>query len=286
MSREVLDIFAGTRKRLFVDCTLGMGGHCRLILFAFSGARVIAIDQDGQSLARARENLREFGRRIRFHQGDFLSLFDDFDCEHPPVSGILVDPGISTAQLKDPRRGFSHSVDGPLDMRKDSGSGPTAAEVLNSLSEDELADLFSRYGEVASSRRLAKAIIEKRLFSPWKSTVQLRRLIEELFGWRPRPGRVHPAAQVFQALRIFVNRELEGLEAWLERLPSSLPSGCRVVFLTYHSLEDRVVKRMFRQLQRQGRAALLPPFPARPRGDEIEENLASRSAKLRALEVA
>jgi len=286
MNREVLEIFAGTRKKLFVDCTVGGGGHSHHILGAFPQSRVIAIDQDGESLALARENLRVYGDRVRFHQGTFLSLFEDFDCRGLDVSGVLVDPGISTVQLKEARRGFSHSLDGPLDMRKDTGGGTTAAEALNTLSEDQLADIFCRYGEVADARRLAKRIIERRLFRPWQSTAELRLLVEELARWRPRRGMVHPAAKVFQALRIFVNRELEGLESWLEKIPSHLRPGSRVVFLTYHSLEDRMVKRTFRELRLQEKVELLRPFPAIPRPDEIEENLASRSAKLRALEVA
>ncbi len=286
MNREVLEILAGTRKKLFVDCTVGAGGHSHHILSAFPEARVIAIDQDGDSLDLARENLRDFAERVSFHRGTFLSLFEDFDCRGLAVSGVLVDPGISTVQLKQNLRGFSHSLDGPLDMRKDPGTGRTVAEVLNSFSEEQLAGIFSRYGEVPGARRLAKAIIEKRLFAPWVSTAQLRKLVEGISHWRPRPGLVHPAAQVFQALRIFINGELEGLEPWLEKIPAQMPAGSRVVFLTYHSLEDRMVKHVFQQLQRQEKVKLLRPFPARPRCDEIEENLASRSAKLRALEVA
>jgi 16S rRNA (cytosine1402-N4)-methyltransferase len=171
-------------------------------------------------------------------------------------------------------------------MRKDAGSGPSAADVLNTFSEEKLADIFSRFGEVANARRLAKAIIEKRLFAPWNSTVQLRLLVESLSHWQGRRGLVHPAAKVFQALRIFVNRELEGFAAWLEKIPGQLPPGSRVVVLTYHSLEDRMVKHAFQQLQRQEKAVLLSPFPAMPGSAEVGENLASRSAKLRALEVA
>ncbi len=287
MNREVLEVFAGTRKKLFVDCTVGTGGHSHHLLSAFPGAQVIAIDLDGESLDLARENLLSFGQRVRFHHGTYLSLFEDFDCRRLAVSGVLVDPGISTVQLKKIQRGFSHSLDGPLDMRKDPASGgTTAADVLNTFSEDQLAEMFSRYGEVPEARRLAKAVIEKRLFAPWNSTAQLRRLVEGICRWRPRPGLVHPAARVFQALRIFVNQELEGLESWLAKIPAQMPAGSRVVFLTYHSLEDRMVKRVFQQLQRQEKARILRPFPAMPGREEVEENLASRSAKLRALEVA
>jgi 16S rRNA (cytosine1402-N4)-methyltransferase len=269
-----------------VDCTVGGGGHSHRILSAFPKARVIAIDQDGESLALARENLKVFGQRVRFHSGTFIGLFEDFDCRRLAVSGILVDPGISTVQLKKDQRGFSHTLDGPLDMRKDLSSSLTAAEVLNSFSEEKLADIFTRYGEVANARRLAKAIIEKRLFTPWRSTVQLRRLIEELARWRPRPGLGHPAAKVFQALRIFVNHELDGIGPWLEKIPQHLRAGSRVIFITYHSLEDRLVKQVFQDLQRGEKVKLLRPFPAFPGRAELDENLASRSAKLRALEVA
>lgn len=286
MNREVLEIFQGTEKKTFVDCTVGGGGHSHHILSAFPESRVIAIDQDSESLALARENLKGFAKRVRFHPGTFINLFEDFNCRRLAVSGILVDPGISTFQLKKDQRGFSHTLDGPLDMRKDLNTSLTAAEVLNSFAEDKLADIFSRYGEVSNARRLAKAIIEKRLFTPWRSTVQLRRLVEDLARWRPRPGLGHPAAKVFQALRIFVNNELDGIASWLEKIPQHLLSGSRVVFITYHSLEDRLVKRVFQQLQRLQKVELLRPFPAFPSQTEVADNLASRSAKLRALEVA
>lgn len=286
MSKEVLEIFQGSAKKLFVDCTVGAGGHSYHILGAFAGARVIAIDQDEESISLARENLKAFGRRVRFHLGSFSDLFENFDCRKLAVSGILVDPGISTVQLKKSQRGFSHSLDGPLDMRKDRHGSLTAAEVLNTFPEKKLADIFSRYGEFAAAGRLAKKIIEKRLFAPLQSTVQLRLLVEEITRWRPRPGLVHPAAKVFQALRIFINHELEGIEAWLEKIPANLRAGSRVVFITYHSLEDRLVKRGFQRLQRAQQVQLLRPFPGFPGREELLQNLASRSAKLRALEVA
>ena len=286
MNKEVLEIFQATGKKTFVDCTVGGGGHSHHILSVFPEASVIAIDQDSESLALARKNLQSFGKRVSFHLGTFISLFEDFDCRRLAVSGILVDPGISTVQLKNDQRGFSHTLDGPLDMRKNLNSSLTAAEILNSFSEDKLADIFSSYGEVSNAKRLSKAIIEKRLFTPWRSTVQLRRLVEDLNHWRPRPGLGHPAAKVFQALRIFVNNELDGIGSWLAKIPLHLRSGSRVVFITYHSLEDRLVKRAFQQLQRLQKVELLRPFPAFPSRAEVEENLASRSAKLRALEVA
>ncbi len=287
MSNEVLEVFAGTAKKLFVDCTVGGGGHSHRILSAFPQARLIALDQDEESLELARATLAGFAARVEFRHGSYLSLFDELDCKKLGVSGVLVDPGISMVQLKDGRRGFAHSLEGPLDMRKDpAAGGETAADVLNGWGEERLADLFARYGEVLYSRRLAKAVVEKRLFAPWRTTGELRRLVEGLTHWRPRAGSVHPAAQVFQALRIAVNRELDGLASWLERIPAQLPAGSRVAFLTYHSLEDRLVKRAFQEMKRRERAVLLRPFPGRPGAGEVAENLASRSAKLRALEVA
>ena len=286
MNKEVLDIFQGSAKKLFVDCTVGGGGHSHRLLTAFPDARIIAVDQDEESLALARKNLQDFGRRVRYHSGTFIDLFEKFDCRKLAVSGILVDPGISTVQLKNSPRGFSHTVDGPLDMRKDQRTALTAAEVLNSFSEEKLAGIFSRYGELAEAGRLAKKIIEKRLFARLQSTVQLRLLVEEVTRWRPRPGSVHPAAKVFQALRIYINRELEGIEAWLEKIPAHLRAGGRVVFITYHSLEDRLVKKGYQRLRQAGKVTLLRPFPCFPSDEEIARNPASRSAKLRALEVA
>jgi 16S rRNA (cytosine1402-N4)-methyltransferase len=286
MNKEVLAVFQDTDQKLFVDCTVGAGGHSYHILKRFTTARVIAVDQDEESMVLARTNLKVFGRRVRFYLGSFINLFEDFNVRRLAVSGILVDPGISTVQLKKSERGFSHTVDGPLDMRKDRRGSLTAAEVLNSFSEEKLSEIFFRYGEIAEARRLAKMIIEKRLFAPWQSTAQLRRLIESLTRWRPRPGLLHPAAKVFQALRVFINRELDGLDTWLEKIPLHLRARGRVVFITYHSLEDRLVKRGFQQLQRLGKVKLLRPFPQFPSQEEITENLASRSAKLRALEVA
>jgi 16S rRNA (cytosine1402-N4)-methyltransferase len=286
MNKEVLDIFQGSAKKLFVDCTVGGGGHSHRLLTAFPDARIIAVDQDEESLALARKNLQDFGRRVRYHSGTFIDLFEKFDCRKLAVSGILVDPGISTVQLKNSPRGFSHTVDGPLDMRKDQRTALTAAEVLNSFSEEKLAGIFSRYGELAEAGRLAKKIIEKRLFARLQSTVQMRLLVEEVTRWRPRPGSVHPAAKVFQALRIYINRELEGIEAWLEKIPAHLRAGGRVVFITYHSLEDRLVKKGYQRLRQAGKVTLLRPFPCFPSDEEIARNPASRSAKLRALEVA
>lgn len=282
MSREVTDILAGAAGDLYIDCTVGCGGHSWSLLERRPHMRLLAIDVDSRSLDLARATLAPFADRVTFHQGNFIELLAAFDLRQQSVAGVLVDPGLSMAQLRADGRGFSHSLDAELDMRKDPAAGITAADVLRSASEAELTDIFARFGEVSRPWLLAKKIIERRLFQPLRSTAELRQLVEQVYHWRPRAGRLHPAAQVFQALRIFVNRELDGLSEWIARLPEWLHGGARVVFLTYHSLEDRLVKTGFRQLQQAGRLHLLKPFPGRPGDDEVRDNPPSRSARLRA----
>jgi 16S rRNA (cytosine1402-N4)-methyltransferase len=170
-------------------------------------------------------------------------------------------------------------------MRKDTSLELTAAEVVNHYTEAQLTSIFREYGEVRNPEKLAKKIIERRLFSPVETTRHLREIVEQLDGSRLKKGRVHPAARVFQALRIFVNKELEGVDRFLEKLPDFLNKGARIAYLTYHSIEDRIVKRSLKSLQERGRVRILKPFPMFPRPEEILENLASRSAKLRAAEI-
>jgi 16S rRNA (cytosine1402-N4)-methyltransferase len=282
MSREVTDILAEAPGDLLVDCTVGCGGHSRALLERLPQAHVLAIDVDPHSLELARTALARFAGRVTFCRGNFIDRFDSLDVGHRTVSGVLVDPGLSMAQLKEAERGFSHSLDAELDMRKDPNDPVTAADVLRTASEAELSGIFLRYGEVERPGLLAKMIVERRLFQPLRTTVELRRLVEQVYHWRPIPGRLHPAARVFQALRIHVNRELEGLAEWIARLPEKLGAGARVVFLTYHSVEDRLVKVGFRQLQQAGHLQILKPFPGRPSDDEVRDNPPSRSARLRA----
>lgn len=285
MNREIINIFDRTQKKTFVDCTVGMGGHSYCILNHFQDSQIIAIDIDKKSLKQAKTNLKEFSSRIVFHSFNFVDLFEKLDLSKEPVSGILVDPGISMVQLKDDHRGFSHHINAELDMRKDKRSKLTAFEVINSFSQLQLEDIFKKYGEVRNSEKLAKKIIETRLFEKIDSTLKLRSIIEKVYGKKIPKGKVHPAAQVFQALRIFVNRELEGMASFIDKIPRFLQSGARMVFLTYHSLEDRIVKKAFRLLQKKSEIKILKPFPGFPSADEISHFPASRSAKLRAGEV-
>ena len=285
MNKEVIDIFSQTEKEIFIDCTTGMGGHSYYILKNFKNTRIIAIDLDEDSINKAKINLKEFGDRVNFYQFNFIDLFDKEIFDEGKISGILIDPGISTYQLMRQNRGFSHQQNAPLDMRKDPSIEITAHDIIHSFKEKQLIDIFVTYGEVNRARELAKKIIEKRLFNSIDSTSKLREIIERVYQWKPRKGKVHPAAKVFQALRIFINRELEGIGDFLKKMPQVLNSGCRVVFLTYHSIEDRIVKQTFGFLQKMEKVKILKPFPAFPSENEVKINPSSRSAKLRAVEV-
>jgi 16S rRNA (cytosine1402-N4)-methyltransferase len=285
MNKEIIEVLSQTGRKLFIDCTLGMGGHARHMLEAFENSRVIGIDVDAQSLEQAKANLAEFGDRVEFHRFNFTRLFEQLDMSAREVSGIVIDPGLSICQVKDPDRGFSHSIDAPLDMRKDKDSELTAAHVVNSYSEAQLTGIFEKYGEIRGAGKLAKRIIETRLFKTIDSTRQLAAIVEKLYGWKPRRGKTHPAAAVFQALRIEVNRELEGIEEFLQKIPRFVHKGARIVCLTFHSLEDRIVKKTFISLQKELKLKIIKPFPTFPSPGEIAANLPSRSAKLRAGEI-
>jgi len=285
MSKEIISLFSDTDRTLFVDCTVGMGGHAGQILAAFPESNLFAVDVDGESIHRAREALKRFRERVTFFCFNFVELFRRIDFSNLEVSGLLVDPGLSSFQLKERERGFSHNLDAPLDMRKDRNSGITAEEVLNTWSEARIAEMIREFGELPRPDRLAKRIIEYRLFARINRTGTLKKIVEEVYGSRVKRGKSHPAAQVFQALRIVVNREFEGVREFIQQIPRHLNSGARVAFLTYHSVEDRLVKHLYRSLAEAGGLRIIKPFPLRPSEEEIEDNWPSRSAKLRMAEV-
>jgi len=287
MSNEVLAIFAETSRQIFLDCTLGTGGHAQKILEKFPQSRLIGIDTDANSINIARNNLQLYLDRCHFICARFENIFEEqFRLPFANISGILVDPGLSLWQIRESQRGFSHSNNEYLDMRKDRAQSLTARDVLNSFSLEELAKIFIDYGElpVLQARELSRRVIEYRLQKPLEFTSELRRIIEEFFHWHPARGKTHPAARVFQALRIYINQELENLQKWLMRLPDFFHKGCRLVFLSYHSLEDRIVKSCLQHLKKNNQAELLKPFPLKPTPEEIALNSPSRSAKLRACE--
>lgn len=287
MNREIVAILGDSPGELFIDCTVGMGGHSYYLLKNFDHIRIIAVDIDEDSLQKARISLAEFQDRVEFHRCNFIDVFEQTDLrkEGKTTAGLLIDPGISMVQLKDPGRGFSHNIDSPLDMRKDKKEERNASQVINTFSEHRLTEIFENYGDVERAAPLSKKIIERRLFGPIDTTFQLKEVIEKIYGKKQKKGETHPAARVFQALRIFVNRELEGVEAFLEKLPQHLGRGAKIIFLSYHSIEDRMVKRVFNRLKKELKARIIKPFPTFPKEDEIRMNPPSRSAKLRAVEV-
>lgn len=278
MVGECLEYLAPKPGMVILDATAGLGGHTRAI--AAAGATVIACDRDAESLERARENTREFAERIRFHQATFAQLGGVLAAKSiTQLDGLLADLGVSRYQLTAGERGFSLMEDGPLDMRMDRSQQRTAADIVNYESEKELADLIFKLGEERRSRKIARAIVRAR---PITTTGQLAKLIEQA---APRTSKLHPATQTFMALRIAVNGEQEELDALLGAAPGMVKPGGRVVIVTFMSLEDRKVKQSFQALAREGRARILTRHVVRPAEEEIRANPASRSAKLRAVEM-
>ena len=268
---DVTNLLSGAA--VVVDMTVGGGGHASALLEA-GVDRVIGIDRDPDALAIASGRLARFGERFRAVHRRFSEV-EEADVQGP-VAGVLFDLGVSSLQLDRPERGFGYRVQGPLDMRMDSSDRPSAAELVNALSELELADLIFRLGEEPRSRRIARAIVRAR---PIETTDELARVVVGAVG--RRPGGPHPARRTFQALRIAVNRELEELAASLPRAVGFLAPGGRVVVIAYHSLEDRIVKRALRDDER---LSVLTKKPVRPSEDEIARDPRARSARLRAAE--
>lgn len=275
-----------------IDGTLGGGGHSEMFLEA--GAEVLGVDRDPEALAYARARLAAYGERFSTWQGNFASI-----AGHPQIAagrladGLLLDLGVSSRQLDAPERGFSFQKDGPLDMRMGPSSRCTAAEVVNQWSEEDLMRAFYQYGEEPKARRIAAAIVQRRNIRPFETTLDLANHIESVIG---RHSRIHPATRVFQAIRMAANEELESLETVLASVPRILKPGGRLLVITFHSLEDRLVKQFlkrhsapfiddpgwpaprpnpdhcFELLQRKA----IPPTPS-----EINLNPRARSAKLR-----
>jgi 16S rRNA (cytosine1402-N4)-methyltransferase len=265
---------------LWVDGTLGLGGHAEAVLRATApDGRLLGLDRDEEALERARERLVPFGARVRLEHADYRELPARLGDER--ASGILLDLGVSSLQLDDAERGFSFQREGPLDMRMDRSARGTAAEIVNRMREGELADLIHEYGEEPFSRRIARAIARARQTEAIETTTRLAEIVRRAAPKSRRPG-FHPATRTFQALRIRVNRELDGLGEAIERAAACLRSGGRLVVIAFHSLEDRAVKQAFRSLAGRG-FALLTRKPLRPGDAELRRNPRARSARLRAL---
>ena len=278
--QESVDILLGSGGRVFLDCTVGLGGHAREILRRKPDSYVIGIDLDESALEKAKENLKEFEGRFSLYRANFRDMDEVLAAEGiDKVEGILMDLGVSMLQLRS-GRGFSFQEDAPLDMRMGEGQSLTAYRVVNEYPQKELIRIFREYGEERFSARIAKAIVRARERKPIETTAELAQIITSALPPPRRHGRIHPATRVFQAIRIEVNRELENLKVALEKTPSLLRSGGRLVVISFHSLEDRIVKNFFKEHRSQFR--VLTRKPLTPKKEEIERNPASRSAKLRA----
>jgi 16S rRNA (cytosine1402-N4)-methyltransferase len=303
--KEAIDFLAVKRGGTYVDCTVGLGGHSFEIARRLGAAgHLIGFDKDAAALGRARVKLAPGGSRSSFVVSEEVSERPTTDDpravpDWPAITllhrsfaelanseqrtaydGILADLGVSSLQLGDAERGFSFQAEGPLDMRMNPMSGETAEQVVNHIDERELADLIYEFGEERRSRRIARAIVRSR---PIRTTTQLVEVVAAA-ARSMKHERIHPATRTFQALRIFVNRELDDLKALLEAAPRVLKPGGRLVVISFHSLEDRIVKDATREGAKQGWYRLLTKKPVTASKEEIERNPRSRSAKMRAAE--
>jgi 16S rRNA (cytosine1402-N4)-methyltransferase len=285
---EAVQWLSPSPEKTYVDCTLGLGGHTAALLDAGAG-KVIGIDRDEQALAIARERLAGYGDRVVYVHADYRELTRvAHEAGHDEVDGVLADLGVSSLQLDAPDRGFSFRQDGPLDMRMNRADGPSLADLLQTVDETTLANVIYEFGEERKSRRVARAIVEARDRGELAGTSALASVVRRAAGggtWQ----RIDPATRTFQALRIWTNRELDGLEAFLESAARLVALGGRVVVIAFHSLEDRVVKHTFRRLAAAGedtasKMRIATRRPVLPSQQEADINPRSRSARLRVME--
>jgi 16S rRNA (cytosine1402-N4)-methyltransferase len=281
MVTEVVRHLEPARGGVFVDCTTGLGGHARAVLEA-GASRLVGLDRDPDALVRAGEALGAWAGQVELVHSDYRQLGAVLDGRGlAAVDGVLADLGVSSMQLDAPGRGFSFRRDEPLDMRMDTSSGETAAAALAAVDERTLADVIYQFGEERHSRRVARAIVGARASGAIESTGRLAEIVRRAI---PRKGysRIDPATRTFQAIRIWVNRELDGLDTFVRDAAGRLTPDGRLVVISFHSLEDRIVKHTLRALQAEGRIVLRTKRPETPDEAETERNPRARSAKLRA----
>ena len=285
MVAEVLEHLEPSRGGVFVDCTVGLGGHARALLQG-GASRLIGLDRDPAAVEAARSALSEFGERVEVVHSDYRRLNAVLDERSVTnVDGVLADLGVSSMQLDEPGRGFSFRQDDPLDMRMDTTAGPTAADAIRDADERTLATVIYEFGEERHSRRIARAIVAARAQAPIDTTGRLAGIVRRAI---PRKGysRIDPATRTFQAVRIWVNRELEGLDTFLGDAARRLAANGRMAVITFHSLEDRIAKHTLRALQAERFGLRIrTKRPVVPGEAEIERNPRARSAKLRAAEI-
>jgi 16S rRNA (cytosine1402-N4)-methyltransferase len=285
MTAEVLSFLRPSQGGVFVDCTLGLGGHAAVLLGA-GASQLIGVDRDEAALALARESLAPWADRVEFVHADYRELSGLLDARGiATVAAVVVDLGVSSLQLEAEGRGFSFQRDDPLDMRMDRSRGPTVADLIRGASEAELADVIFQFGEERHSRRVARAIVAAWDAGTVRTTRELADVVRRAI---PRRGwaRIDPATRTFQALRIWTNAELDGLDRFLGEAAGRLQAGGRMAVISFHSLEDRIVKHTFRSLLQSGDGAfaVLTKKPVVPGEAELARNSRSRSAKLRVIE--
>jgi 16S rRNA (cytosine1402-N4)-methyltransferase len=284
---DVVSMLAPTPEGVYVDCTVGLGGHTAALVAAGAG-RVIGLDRDESAIEQARTRLAaiQSGSAAELVHGDYRDLVAVLRrCGVEQVAGVVADLGVSSMQIDHAERGFSFRQAGPLDMRMDRSAGPTLAERLATTNETELADVIFKFGEERHSRRVARSIMRAQSQGQLKTTTDLAAAVRRAAGggsWQ----RIDPATRTFQALRIWVNAELDGLETFIERAIGVLQPGGRLAIIAFHSLEDRVVKHTMRRLAAEGGATLVTRRPIVPGDEEIDRNPRARSARLRVLEKA
>lgn len=298
MLKESVDGLQVKKDGCYLDCTLGMGGHSLEILKR--GGRVIAMDKDAFAIEAAKERLKEYSDRVTFVKDDFKNAESALDKLNVlELDGILADLGVSSPQIDNAERGFSYMREGALDMRMNRESGLSAADIVNTYGEKELADIFFRYGEERLSRKIAAMIVKERETKPFQTTTELSALVERAYPIASRYKFGHPAKRVFQALRIEVNGELTGLAEWVESIALRLKKGGRIAVITFHSLEDRAVKTALKELEKdcicpsgapictcdkRREIKILTKKPIVASETELKENKRSESAKLRIAE--
>ena len=286
LAEAVRSLLAPQGRSTLVDCTIGRGGHAQLLLEAAGPqARLVGLDVDEDNLKYVKDRLEPFGSRVRLFHANFAQLgdvLDAADAQQPDL--LLADLGFASTQMDDAERGLSFQQEGPLDMRLDRSMDRTAADLVNQLPEKELADVIYQFGEDRLSRRIARRIVAEREVEPIRTTARLAEIVRQAYPPPQRHRGIHPATRTFQALRIAVNDELAALDTLLAELPRRLAVGGRAGIISFHSLEDRRVKRAFADWAVRGQAEILTRKPVTAEADEVAANPRSRSAKLRVVQ--
>ncbi len=282
--KEVLEYLDPKPNQNFIDATVGDGGHAKEILkLTAPNGKLLGIDRDTDSIIRTKSNFSEFADRVLFINDSFGNLGEIIERNKFGLAGgILFDFGMSSSQLENSGRGFSFQKDEILDMRFDTKTSITAEDIVNDYSESELQEIFKKWGEESKARQIAHAIVEARKKNRVKTTMELTQIVESI---KRRTGKIHPATLIFQALRLEVNQELVEIEKMLKMVPKILNKGGRAVFISFHSLEDRLIKNWSKNLSKEGIIKILNKKPIIASAEEIKSNPRSRSAKLRVIQI-